>query len=650
MGLLGNEKVIESVLDNTEQSILILDKDYKIIICNRKAQTYSLKIVEKEIQIGVSLWEYIPNNRLSAAKRISEKVNKGQRVLVTKKFLKHTGACYWFEYTFIPIKDIKGKIEVIIVIGTDISDSRQYIKKIKEAEHKYRDIVQSQTEMICKFKLDGTVTFINKSYCNFFNVSEQEIIGRSFYHIIPEEYREKAKSEIMSLSPSKPYSNYSQSIKGIDDKIYWISGTNMAFFDNDGNIIEIQAIGKDITSEKEIQNELRKAKEKAEESERIKSVFLENMSHEVRTPLNGILGFSNLLKTSFDSRSKMEEYIDLIIQSGEQLLSIMDDLLEISLIETNQLKLHFTNIYLPNVIHNLYDYISDKITGDGIQLNKNIPINGPNFLYTDGIRLYQIFMKLLKNAIKFTKSGSVEFGYYQPGNNNIRFFVKDTGIGIPNEKKEIVFKKFRQADESSTRKYGGNGLGLSIAKALIENMGSKLQFESRPNFGSHFYFDFAINEISRKEAAHSEFTKAQRQFSLKGRTILIIEDTYMNYILLKEFLKSTQAVILPAHTGMDALKLMHDKPQIDLVLLDIRLPDMNGTEIARQFKKINPNLPIIAQTAFSIKSEKNEAFNSGCDGFLVKPIAKELLLEMVYECLIGKDQIHNGFTHLSDNE
>jgi len=265
-----------------------------------------------------------------------------------------------------------------------------------------------------------------------------------------------------------------------------------------------------------------------------------------------------------------------------------------------------------------------------------MPESGPNFVTVDGIRLYQIFIKLLHNATKFTDSGSIEFGYWYPNDKTIRFFVRDTGIGIFKDRQDIIFEIFRQADDSIHKTHGGMGLGLSIAKGLVENMGSRLQLDSDAYKGSLFYFDYALPGLSKQEKKPKTRKSNCINYDWSDKKILIVEDIYINFILLREYLKRTKAIVLPAHSGHSALKIVRGNEHIDLVLLDIRLPDMNGYEVAKEIKKLHPGVPIVAQTAYTSETDEMEALQSGCDGFLIKPIPKDMLLHTIDKLFANK--------------
>jgi len=629
--------LVKNIFDNLKQALVIIDRKLVIHFCNEVAHDYALRAFDRSISSGDSLRDFVPKTTIDSFNRTLETIVAGEKVSIIKDLKNPAGDQIWFEISIIPVIEEKSEVNFIIIHGIDITQLKTSESKIRETERRYEDIVQSQSEMICRFTIDGTITFVNNAYCTFFDTLENEIIGLNFYYRVPDFLREKVKSDIMALTPGSPQNSYIERLIGKGGSIRWISGTNTAIFDNDGNFVEIQTVAKDITELKNVEEDLIQAKERVEETDRLKSIFLSNISHEIRTPLNGILGFSSLLMSTQLNKETIENYCTLIEKSGKQLLEIIDDMLEVSMIETRQLKLHYTNVYLPNILDNINEFINQSLNPKdegNIEVKKCIPLSGSKFFNIDGIRLYQIYFKLLNNAFKFTRKGCIEYGYFQPEVNIVRFFVRDTGIGIPKDKQDIIFEQFRQADESSIRNYGGNGLGLTIVKAIVESMGSKIQVESRPGKGSNFYFDLPIKEPEKEELIPPQVEEVlEKEYDWKDIKILIVEDIYINYIVLKAFLRNTKAVVIPADSGNEALNAIKNHPDINLVLLDIRLPDINGYEIARRIKEINSNISIIAQTAYALDSDQLEAHKSGCDSVLIKPIEKEILLRTINDFL-----------------
>lgn len=374
------------------------------------------------------------------------------------------------------------------------------------------------------------------------------------------------------------------------------------------------------------------AKEKAEESDKLKTAFLNNMSHEIRTPLNGILGFTDLLNDDTTTPENRHYYARIITQSGNQLLSIIDDIISISTIEAGQEKLRETVTDLNQVMALLYEQFKNKIDTSRVLLNYQSHIEpDESKVVIDKTKLIQVLSNLIGNAIKFTERGSVEFRCRIAGN-LIEFCVEDTGIGIPLEFHEMIFERFRQVRFNTSREYGGNGLGLAISKAYVELMGGKIWVESEPGHGAKFYFTIACkpsDPVSKKKQA----AKPTDETPANMRTILYAEDEYSNYMLVDIMLKSMNHKIIHAGTGPEAIELFNNNPEIDLVLMDLKLPGMSGLDAAREIKRVKPSMPIIALTAYALSGDRERSLEAGCDDYLSKPFRRSDLLELLNKYL-----------------
>ncbi|HKL37589.1 MAG TPA: ATP-binding protein [Bacteroidales bacterium] len=388
---------------------------------------------------------------------------------------------------------------------------------------------------------------------------------------------------------------------------------------NERKLIRVWGTQQDITSIKEKEKEIIRQKEKAEESNRIKNAFLANISHEIRTPLNSIMGFSDLLDMQGLSEEDQHSYITHIRSSGNQLLRIVSDILDISFIQTGQLKLHKETFSLNRFMEEAKTQLEKMISRQqkDIKVKEHFDLAEPlDQIIADKDRLSQVLSNITENAAKFTQLGTIEMGYRLNDPQWLAFYVRDTGIGIPREKFSLIFEHFRQVEEEMTRHYGGIGLGLSIVKGIVEAMGGEVHLDSQPDEGSEFIFTIPYHppegtgEKQKKKAAQ-----------LHRKKVLIVEDHMDNYKLLEEFLIHANVSILHAISGEKGLELCRAHNDIDLVLMDLKLPGIDGVQTTRKLKEICPDIPVIAQTAY-IRQQYMRENNLFID-YLTKPITKE---------------------------
>ncbi len=377
----------------------------------------------------------------------------------------------------------------------------------------------------------------------------------------------------------------------------------------------------EIKSRKKIEKQLRKAKDKAEESERLKTAFLANMSHEVRTPMNGILGFTNLLKDTEITGEKQQEYIDLILKGGDRMLSTVNDIIEISKIETGQVKLSLVEVDALALITNLGTFFKPEADEKriGLVCQQNIS-DSRLILKTDEAKLNSIFTNLLKNAIKYTDSGFVKLSYKKK-KGHVRFSIKDTGIGISPERQEAIFNRFEQADINDTRAYEGSGLGLAITKSYLDMLGGKIWLKSEKGVGSTFYFTLPYSEIHSDIKLKDPVSLDRiKQPSEKKLNILIAEDDEVSYLHLSILLENSGYTVSRAKTGIEALAKFNTSEKYDLILMDLKMPDLNGYKTTRKIREIDKDVVIIAQTAFALIGDKEKALEAGCNDYISKPI------------------------------
>ena len=376
---------------------------------------------------------------------------------------------------------------------------------------------------------------------------------------------------------------------------------------------------------REINAELKRAKEKAEESDRLKSAFLANMSHEIRTPLNAVIGFTQLLNKNNVSPERRENYMNIIQNKSHLLLQLINDVIDLSKIDANQISLKYKACSLNRLLSEIYNSFKVKMKNEDKHHHLTLTLqNGLNdhqsFILTDNKRLEQIISNLLNNAVKFTEKGSITFGYEKYGEDTLQFYVTDTGIGISKEMQSKIFSRFHQANESITKTYGGTGLGLSIAKSMVEMLGGQIWVESEENSGTTFYFTLPYKKPEANSDEYSE-NEAKSENLWDGKSILIVEDDPSAQILIKDILKTTGVKVFLSKTGEEGLKLFKQKP-VDLILVDIKLHDINGLEVTKQIRSLSSGkqIPVIAQTAYAMEGDDHKSKDAGCDDYISKPI------------------------------
>ncbi len=382
------------------------------------------------------------------------------------------------------------------------------------------------------------------------------------------------------------------------------------------------------------------AKEKAETSDKLKSAFLSNMSHEIRTPMNAIIGFSQLLREPDLPRQTVMNYLDIVTDKGNLLMNIINDIIDISRVEAGEMEINKSTFSVNEMLDELFatfNKLKESIKKSHIDLRVIKPEGDQECLiYTDPYRLKQILSNLLDNAVKFTLHGFIQVGYSFTGegkNKKIRFYVRDSGIGILPENKDIIFNRFRQVDESHTREFGGTGLGLTISRKLTMLLGGELEVDSEFGQGSMFYLSIPYQPVANKDRGIKTLQSLIRDFNWKEKTILIVEDNNSSYLLLKYYLMHTGAQILHTISGKDAIEICKSNPHIDAVLMDIQLPDLSGYETTMIIKKHRSDLPIIAQTAYAMAGDFDKSKEAGCDDYIAKPFGKDKLLAVLNEYL-----------------
>ncbi len=493
------------------------------------------------------------------------------------------------------------------------------------------DIIQKLKEGVCEITEKGVIVYLNESFASIFEKNANELVCTNLNSVVGLHNWDIIKEELeinflrLSTSFEIKFIKATQEEKIIQIRAYPKLGSNNQY-------IGSYLIFSDITEKLLIENDLLKTKEKALDADNLKASFLANIPHEIRTPMNSIMGFASILKRPGLTKIKRQQYLDIIISHGHKLMDILNDIIDLTIIEKKHIQLNISPVSLKEIFSEVYQSTSRILKKQKKQLKIKITENlsDENFmLLTDRDRVHQILKNLISNAIKFTESGFIEFGYKLDNKDTIICFVRDTGIGIPLELHNTIFERFRQADESFTRNYGGTGVGLTISRGLVNLLGGKIWVESDGKSGTTFFFTIPYFPVTEYNQPFTLKTYEKSGSDWEGKKVLLIEDDNASSEYLNEILTTKHCQVVSANNGILALESFRSDLTFNLVLLDIQLPDLDGFTIAREIRKLNPLIPIIAQTAHSRVEDKIRCFDAGCNEYLAKPIPYELFLDTV---------------------
>jgi len=513
---------------------------------------------------------------------------------------------------------------------------RERIKNVLSVEKsRLRYMIDAIPDLIFFKDVESKFLGCNKAFEKYINKKSEEIIGLSEYDLFRKAeasgYLKSDKSIIQSLEAERS-TNWIEYTTGQKSLFYTLK---TPYFDSDNNLLGIIGISRDITEMEETRQRLIMAKEKAEESDRLKTAFLANMSHEIRTPMNAIIGFSDLLAEEDLTPEDKIDFISKIKNSGQSLMALINDIIDIAKIEAGQLKVSESGFYINHLLTDLlgtFEELKNASGKKGISLNLMLPEDKSKLMIlTDPARLQQILTNLLSNALKFTEFGSIDFGYTLQ-DETLSFFVKDSGIGILRSKQKLLFQRFSQLDPSTTRKYGGTGLGLAISKNLVDLLGGTIGIESNPGKGSLFFFTIPYKPANQRQPL-KDLKMDWQNINWKGKTILIAEDMMQNYMLMEALLKRSEVRLLHAMNGQIAIDIVKSEPDIDLILMDIQLPIKTGYEALKEIIELRPDIPVMSYTAFALPHEREKSITAGFVDFIPKPIKSETLIPILNKYL-----------------
>ena len=638
--LYENQQFISVVANTTPAMIHVFSlKEMKQLYINSAVEQllgFSVDEMMEDSSLAVNAFLH-PEDRERAAKHYTGIVkNKSDDIHEIIYRLKHrTGSYRIFKSYDRPFERSKdGTVSSIIGVSFDITDQEEALQQLKETSEKLSNMMRAANDGMWDWYLpSGKVVFDPRYY----QMAGYEV--DEFPHTLDEFQKRVHPRDLESVMNKAQDHLEGKSDRFIvefrflkkNNNYMWILGRGIiAERDSEGNPLRLMGTHTDITELKKIQNDLRKAKNKAEESDRLKSAFLANMSHEIRTPMNGILGFADLLFNEKLEESERKEYVKIIQRSGHRMLNTINDIIDLSKIEAGQVDLHLSSANINNGLHYLYEFFHPETSYKKLDfIVENDLADEKAEIILDHEKVAAILSNLLKNAIKYTNKGQISFGY-EIVENMIQFYVKDTGIGINKSRQKAVFDRFVQEDLTITKAYEGSGLGLSISKGFVELMGGKIWLKSERDAGSEFYFRIPFEASDRKKSVVTKSgTNTSIMEQLKNVTILLVEDDESALYFLEELLKNRCKKILEARNGREAVELCKSNPEIDLILMDIKMPELDGFEATRLIREFNQKVIIIGQTAYALVGDKKKVIDAGCNDYITKPINRNELFDKI---------------------
>ena len=557
---------------------------------------------------------------------------KSSSLLFESEFrLKHKDGLYrWFKNQSAAIHDAGGNTIRILGSNRDITSEK---KSQEDLRMLHQAIMQSPVPIVITDP-GGYIEIFNPAFCKITGYTQEELVGKktniqkSGYHA--QAFYQKLWDTILAGN------EWRGEIKNTNKKgqDYWELASISSLKDENGVITHYLKISEEISSFKKLEDNLRKSNKRTKLENQSRNSFMANMSHEIRTSINGIIGFSELLKSNNLSEEQQVRYIEIIEESSRHLLLLTDDIIDISKIEASELKLKKDACSLNTTFNELskqFHQMKTQKNKGQLEIRFRKPqLKHHDYIFTDQKRLNQVLLNLFDNALKFTEKGHIEVGYQLLTNKKLQFYIEDTGSGIPNNQLKTIFNRTSQHTHSIKNKDGGAGLGLAICDGLVKLLGGTINVKSTPNKGSIFYFTIPYDKISSPPKERKKSTT--NNYDFKGFIILIAEDVDYNFEYLKEILRETKASILWAKDGIDVLNL-YKKNKVDLILMDIQLPEIDGYEATRTIRETNQDIPIIAQTAYSMSNEHQQCLAAGCNEVLTKPIMMKEMLDTLVKYL-----------------
>jgi PAS domain S-box-containing protein len=534
--------------------------------------------------------------------------------------------------------ELRTRIAELIVLKGDLKKVNEELvnqnygiaNQIANSERQYEILIESADDGITFYDKDGKLKFANTAFYSLIGVDKLEYEQRSeSYYVHPEDihFIEERKNDLRT----KGLHNCEIRLKHKKGHFVPLSIKTVLIKDTNGELMGYLSISRDITSIKNVEIELIKAKVAAETSYKLKSNFLANISHEVRTPLNSVVGFSNLLLAEDITKEAKAEYIGHINHNSEKLLQIIGDIIDLSRLESSQIEISYEETSINDIVTEVIEDARKQIDRNEKPIILNVRKDFKemsDLIFTDHLWLKRVLNHLMDNAIKFTLEGFVELSYSKDGD-NLLFKIKDTGIGINKDNLGNIFEGFQQESNGHQRPFEGLGIGLTLAKEVIERMGGKIFVNSEKGIGSEFSFIIPFRPAGSNRLKTKATVIENQLTDWSTKKCLLVDDNKEVLIYLNRILVDTGIEIITARSGPEAIEIIKNDPSIDVILLDMQMPEMNGIEATKEIRMIRKDLPIIAQTAFVYEHDTDIIIEAGCDACLIKPIRKDHLLAIM---------------------
>ncbi len=580
---------------------------------------------------GISALEIVYPDDIYDAANMFEMACSNEVSNAEFRWLRRNGEIAWLSWKSVFIEEKRQ----IYLIARDVSEQKEVFRNLEESRNRYYLANKATDTGIWDWFIRKDEVYFSSTWKSQIGYEKDELENsfetwQGLLH--PDDYAKTNKALSDYLNNPDGLFEIEFRLRHKDGTYRWIHNRAASLLGKDGRPYRLLGTHRDITQQKQIEQELRDAKAKAEVATIYKNNFLANMSHEIRTPMNGIVGFSELLKDPDLEEEERLRYIKIINDNCKVLLNLIGDIIDISKIEANELKLEINQFNLKDLLRELKEFY-DTYKINNQKRNIEIRISTPeyshnDFVETDHFRLRQILINLIGNSLKFINEGYIEFGYTVVNEKTLQFFVKDTGIGIEKEKLQLVFERFHQNDHSFKRRYGGAGLGLSISQGLVKLLKGNIWVESELNKGTLFSFTLPYHPVTQFDFEMPELYVPIKDLKLSGAKILVVEDVDYNYEYISEVLKPSGAELRWARDGLMALQALKDET-FQLVLLDIQLPKLDGVEVLKHITKHYPDIPVIAQTAYAMEGDQEFLYDLGCHDCLTKPLLPEDILATV---------------------